>query len=694
MAKTWIKALAYSWLMLVLGACQQETNETLLRQLDQEISQFESLIELTDLRIELKPAKSTPFDASNNSNFEETLANEIKTETLQNFFDSLSVGIRIAHPYTLINVDTDLYKLQSLLGHDSFYFMEHADMTPRFHPTEVVYLDGQRASVTDEYVSKAAITAKYKADSQMENRTPAERWVLQQSQARSSSDFFVLTKAKPITSITYDISLPYRETRVGHASAAGDTLSTPAGDIKLLAITGNQIRYQIPTAVAEHITVQALYQDGRPLRKQGSNSATLYSGQKINDLRQALDEMRGARKQVKRGRITTQEELEKYLEPRLDGLPGLQEPAQYLQVTATYAGPVSKVTFIIPESDVKTLNFTSTYPLDTWEEEKEYRVAADFATGKNGIIDNDGNWMVEPAMDQYFRMLNRHYFTDQIDNRENQYHFDPATGRLKKVDYLLVESAIYQDRYVRVSRQTNGPRGLAEVATGKVVLPMEHTMLHLQDEKFWIAGKNGKEGVLDSALRQVLPARFDNIDFDNGFFQARRGKTLDLYDSKGRNLTHGKYDHFKRFSDGRLLASVSRKNQDGLVRQYAYFLDRQGKVAIDLAARGFSQAKVFRNGLAAVRDAESERWGFINPAGKLVLPMRYKDVSFGFFEASGYAPVRLSNGTSALIDKQGNVIKTFTGSFSHVRYEGDDENRYLRAGKNWYDAFGNPVQPE
>lgn len=686
--------------MLVLGACQQETNETLLRQLDQEISQFESLIELTDLRIELKPAESAPFDATDNSHFEPALVKEANTQTLRDFFDALGIIANIAYPYTIVSIDTNTHKLQSLLGYDAFYFMEHAEMTPRFLPTEVVYRDGQQAAIAEDHISQATIAAKYnegtgtEANTLLEKATPVERWLSEQSRRHGLRDIVVLTKAKPIASITYDISLPYRETRVGHASAAGDTLSTPAGDIKLLAITGNQIRYQIPTAVAEHITVQALYQDGRPLRKQGSNSATLYSGQKINDLRQALDEMRGARKQVKRGRITTQEELEKYLEPRLDGLTGLQEPAQYLQVTATYAGPVSKVTFIIPESDVKTLNFTSTYPLDTWEEEKEYRVAADFATGKNGIIDNDGNWMVEPAMDQYFRMLNRHYFTDQIDNRENQYHFDPATGRLKKVDYLLVESAIYQDRYVRVSRQTNGPRGLAEVATGKVVLPMEHTMLHLQDEKFWIAGKNGKEGVLDSALRQVLAARFDNIDFDNGFFQARRGETLDLYDSKGRNLTHGKYDHFKRFSDGRLLASISRKNQDGLVRQYAYFLDRQGKVAIDLAARGFSQAKVFRNGLAAVRDAESERWGFINPAGKLVLPMRYKDVSFGFFEASGYAPVRLSNGTSALIDKQGNVIKTFAGSFSHVRYEGDDENRYLRAGKNWYDAFGNPVQPE
>lgn len=692
---TWTKTLACGLLATgLIATSQASTHDMLLQQLDQDIEQLQSVIRLTGLRIELEPDTSASFDAADPLNFESTSPGAANRQALQTYFDSLKLHARIAYPYHIVTIERETQKLQSLLGQDNFYFMEHADMAPRFRPAQVEYLDGTRAAVADDYISKRTIAEKIQAEdataieAYLEKAPTMEKWIWQESD--SFRELFALSTPKPITSITYDIALPLRKTRLEYASAAGDTLDSAAGEIKLLAIAGNKISYQLPAALAEQVAVNGLYQDGRPLKARSSNRATLYSEKKVNDLQQALVELQTARDRVKRGRIVTQEALVQYLEPRFAKLPGLQEQEQYQQVSVTYAGPVSKVAFAVPESDVQPQRFTSTYRLNIPAAETQYQVASDLATGKQGIIGNDGNWKVQPNMNEHFRMLNTRYFTDQFNDRENYYHFDPASNRLQKVNYVLSDIDVYLDRYVTIQPRTNGPNGLAELSTGKVVLPMEYETLNLQDKQAWIVRKNNKEGAFDARLRPVLPLRFDSVSFEQGFFYARQGDNEAIYDSKGRKITRGTFSRLERFSEGLVLASVSKVDNNGITRERDYFLDKQGKVAIDLAARGFSRAEVFRNGLAAVRDAKTEQWGFINPAGKLVLPAKYQDVAFGFFKVSGYAPVQLADGTTALIDKQGKVIKTFASSFNVVSYEGDNKHQHMQVEGVWYDAFGNP----
>ena len=58
--------------------------------------------------------------------------------------------------------------------------------------------------------------------------------------------------------------------------------------------------------------------------------------------------------------------------------------------------------------------------------------------------------------------------------------------------------------------------------------------------------------------------------------------------------------------------------------------------------------------MCAVQDASTEKWGFINKTGKLVIPCQWKD-AFPFFE--GLAEVKDANGKWHKIDKTGKVVE-------------------------------------
>lgn len=81
------------------------------------------------------------------------------------------------------------------------------------------------------------------------------------------------------------------------------------------------------------------------------------------------------------------------------------------------------------------------------------------------------------------------------------------------------------------------------------------------------------------------------------------------------------------------------------------YIDKQGRMAI---APGYSEAKPFQNGLAAV--SQGDLWGYIDTKGQWVIKPRFGMASG--FNAEGTALAE-EDDRDVLIDRQGKVVKTF-----------------------------------
>ena len=101
------------------------------------------------------------------------------------------------------------------------------------------------------------------------------------------------------------------------------------------------------------------------------------------------------------------------------------------------------------------------------------------------------------------------------------------------------------------------------------------------------------------------------------------------------------------------------------------YINTKGDVVIDAAK--YTNAKVFSNGLAAVKNQQDD-WGYINSKGQVVIPFAYHEAG-PFSKIS--AMVKSANGYM-LIDKKNKIIKKFDDGFSSYQTGKDRENLEYR----------------
>jgi hypothetical protein len=199
-------------------------------------------------------------------------------------------------------------------------------------------------------------------------------------------------------------------------------------------------------------------------------------------------------------------------------------------------------------------------------------------------------------------------------------------------------------------------------------------------------------GYLDTAGRVVIPAQFkDARPFSEGLAAVEVDGKWGYIDRAGRMEIPPRFLRAKAFKNGRALVEVSPEDWR--------YIDRIGKVAIDLSFKWSIRAREFSEGLAAVyiedparfecldgvnqevRERYNDgsayisrpfcgRWGFIDTAGRFAVEPRFIE-AFGFSE--GLAAVRLRNPAAAdqkdwrygYIDRAGALViaPQFEGAF-------------------------------
>ncbi|HIX54469.1 MAG TPA: WG repeat-containing protein [Candidatus Sphingobacterium stercoripullorum] len=132
-------------------------------------------------------------------------------------------------------------------------------------------------------------------------------------------------------------------------------------------------------------------------------------------------------------------------------------------------------------------------------------------------------------------------------------------------------------------------------------------------------------------------------------------------------------------------------------REY-YFIDKTGKVSIDLPKMGFDDARSFHDGRAAVQNVKGY-CGYLNTQGELVVSDQYK-LAFDYFQESHYALVQDQEGVFKFIDQNGNVKVTIGKNWCNVirnedsrQYNSDypDARVVVTDEGLYYDAYGKVI---
>ncbi|RYD99620.1 MAG: WG repeat-containing protein [Sphingobacteriales bacterium] len=687
-------------LSLSVQTINAQTKQELLHKIDKDIRSIEKLLNMSGMRIEITSGDPKPFDPNDGFNFEQfsMAKTAADREKLQEFFRQLPVHNQLLYPYNIITIGKKEFDLLKLIGKDNFYFSHQPDKEPVFTPTRITFLDGSSISKDLPVSSKKSIAEKYTKTEKEAGETYSyvdeEDMNDLEKMIWNSSSFdatIALADPKPIKSIRCNIELPVPVKKIYEAQ--GKTINTPYGTITIDTIAGTQVYCTIPDMDQDDdLQIEAYYKNGKVLRQRGSSSNTFISGNKKQVYRQWLSTLKQAKKDIDKGDIKSDSDLEAYLKAHAATTEEETQQA-YKSSVYTFSGPVSKVVFILTDSSAKKESFEFTFDIYGADTDRETFVATDFESQKNGLLNKAGKWIVPAQFNLHFRPLNRYYYWDQFDEAENTYYYNPAAQTIQMVAYKIDDPEIYDDKYVKITPRTNGLKGLADVRSGKIILPMEYEHLSFKSNKYWLLKQEDNQGVLDQNFKTIMPIAYSKLDIEGDYIIAGgSGSNSDVYNAGGKNITQGKYDDIEgSFSDGLLLVGKRHISKEGYTSTKYYYIDTLCQVKIDLATKGYKDAAEFSAGMAVVKN-EAGDYGYINTKGVLVLPFQYK-YARSFYLTSKLALVTLKDGSYALIDKSGNLVKKLPGSFTKSKFKAADRaSRILMEDKRSFNEYGEELE--
>jgi hypothetical protein len=351
--------------------------------------------------------------------------------------------------------------------------------------------------------------------------------------------------------------------------------------------------------------------------------------------------------------------------------------------------------------------------------------------GKFGYLDKTGN-IVIPADYVYESSSSKTIPTFQKGlaklKKDIKYGVLDKTGKIVipfEYDGLYISN---YGNYVSVYNNINGKSiwGIVSLQN-KVLIPIVYEQLQI-DSNLIAVKQNGKWGLKDISGKDLLPSEYESLVpyAQSQVIQAQKGSQYGFIDAKGNWLfekvksvytlygcyegmimctvsgKYGyldlkgnevivtKYDNANSF-DKSGLAKVGKKSATSISTTLWGYVDKKGNEVIPVKYEGLGS---FYGGLVYAKDAETNRYGFLDKTGKWILNPVYLDLlsfdeyggvwvkqtdakwhfinkagkdygtlddkgsSYRYFSNQGYAVIENTDYPYVLIDKTGKTIKT------------------------------------
>lgn len=193
-------------------------------------------------------------------------------------------------------------------------------------------------------------------------------------------------------------------------------------------------------------------------------------------------------------------------------------------------------------------------------------------------------------------------------------------------------------------------------SVGKVAVDFKYDEVRKFSEKMAAVKVNGKWGFINKSGKEVIKPEYDAAsDFENGFARVKLNGRWGCINKKGKVAVPIEYNTVLPIREG--LAGVRR----GFPFEETGYVDMSGNEVVPFKSYGWFT--IFSGGLACV--SLSERHGFINKLGEVVIPLKYDEASYF---SDNIAPVKM-NGKWGAIDRSGTEI--ILPKYDAITYEKD-----------------------
>lgn len=282
--------------------------------------------------------------------------------------------------------------------------------------------------------------------------------------------------------------------------------------------------------------------------------------------------------------------------------------------------------------------------------------------GKQGVSRFDGTYVVPIEYSNIFFIGN--IINCQKGNENSDIDLYDINGN-KEQNREYISKQTYNDKYqiVSISKQELDEYKILINGTDKVIEDNYSYIQYLFD-KYFIASKNGKFGIIDDEGKIV-------IDFKYIVIQPRSGFEIVELITEDRKVTilNNKLEELVQMKSGQvhLINEYIKVSNDSDVK----YINTKGKI-VD-STEVYSKNKLFSYN-------ENKKWGFKDKNGNVVVKAEYDFVTE--FNIYGYAGIKRNN-LWGVIDSQGNIIKEPT-------YELEQNPNFI---KEYYEVdlgYGNP----
>jgi len=463
-----------------------------------------------------------------------------------------------------------------------------------------------------------------------------------------------------------------------------------AGKIQLISVSDGKANLQVSPEIKEKmLKVEGINAAGKSIEQYGSSSSSNSSNFSAEFLTQYYEAGKSTIEKIDKSAYKDLDELIADLYSKVPK-EDKNKPENFVNAIYNFRGEITQVNiFLKPEKNaVNTYKFVLR---STIKYADGYGVAYD-KNNLAGILDKGGKWVVQPKFEQLSHYKGDYFMGDVgKDGYREILWLDKVNRTLVPFKYRFYRDEPMLDRYYSIEDGVNGPKGLIEMKTNKVLI--EPTLDNISVKGNYIILRDTKETntIINKDLKKVLTVDGYNYKIYNDFIFLSRpytskekfadyselGSVDDIYNAEGKKINKEDYtiETFDFFGMDSLLLVRNKLGKK-------LFINTKGDVVID--GSKYKDVGPFSSGLAPVKDAEG-KWGYINNKNILVIPFMYNEAK-NFSKIS--ALVRTDNGYQ-LINHQNKVIKKFDQGFGSMKVTKDADNlTYYNYNGNTYNSKG------
>lgn len=506
----------------------------------------------------------------------------------------------------------------------------------------------------------------------------------------SVDEYYTPDNAKFIDSIQMEaiIYYPVDIKRIS-LSKENPTVGEGENTIQLNSIKGREADIALSQNVYDNlIAIQARDKQGKAMDHISKSSSSHYSPamsayfQEIAKLSQTII------KNIDDKKYTSLDELKKDMIDRFSIDVPQNDQSYTMWVLFKNSIDQIDIYYVAARDSVKL--FTSIVNRDLKSPQNSFFCANDPETYKYGIVDNSGNWVIEP---QYYSLssFDNLFFVgykDVEDENYLTYKLDIEAKALNKYKYYIKDT-LSTDYYLITETDNSEKRGIMD-KNENIIIPISKEFIYSPAAGFFII-EDTKAGLYDNTGKVLLPEIYSQLDMVGKYIYATKyeeGRRITtIFDTSLNQITKDSWDAQNKFSDHSDLVLIEDEDKN------LFYINKQGDVIISPSDK-YIFSEEFWSGSTIVYSENSDdvkKYGYINEQGETIIEPQY---NYALPFQGEYAYVE-KNGKAMLIDKNNHIYKTLPltlGIWGYVLDTDPAHTQYRLEDDRIFDGYGNYVK--